>query len=61
MKDKLTAQQALFVEYYCSGMTAKDAYIKAGYKPKNDDVARHYAVSWTTIKNIIDRNTWKHI
>ena len=40
MKDKLTAQQALFVEYYCSGMTAKDAYIKAGYKGKNDDVVR---------------------
>ena len=52
MKDKLTAQQALFVEYYCSGMTAKDAYIKAGYKNKSDDSARKSASQLLTNTDI---------
>lgn len=49
---KLTAQQVRFVEFYCSGMTAKDAYIKAGYKNKSDDAVRVSASQLLTNPNI---------
>jgi phage terminase small subunit len=32
---KLNPRQQLFVDYYCSGMSATQAYIKAGYEPKD--------------------------
>jgi len=49
---KLTAQQVRFVEFYCSGMTAKDAYIKAGFKAKSDSSIRKQASQLVTNSNI---------
>ena len=49
---KLTAQQRLFVENYISGMTAKDAYIKAGYSNKSDDAVRASASQLLSNPNV---------
>lgn len=48
----LTAQQRLFIENYVSGMTAKDAYIKAGYKNNSDDAVRASASQLLAIPNV---------
>jgi len=54
-KKKLNPRQQMFADLYCSGMSAKDAYIKAGFKTKYPEQHGYHLLQNAIIRELIEQ------